>query len=300
MICLDGENGKGSCRSYGGFNLYQALLACSSWLEGFGGHALAAGLNIQRSKIPGFREALRRYYLENRPAPQPDVSCDLLLRDSSLLDEKNVRALDQLEPYGNGNPRPVFCICDVPLLNAFGVGAEKQHLKFSVDFDGCRFDGIFFSRTKEILGVQPGDRVDLAFTPQINEYMGRVSVQLSAVAMRPHRPEELCARILDCDTEVLWSAEPFAPSRADFVRLWRIFGPGLRIASSLPEVLALCPEGMSPERFCLCLAVFSQAGLLRSPDGGVYSGVFRQQVEKADLNATEIMRTLHELKKDTP
>ena len=295
MICLNGDRGKGSCRSCAGFNIYQALAACSGWLEGFGGHALAAGLTVRRDKVEGFRRALRDYYFAHLPEPQPDVTCDLLLRDSALLSVENVSGLDELEPYGSGNPRPVLCISDVLLLSAYGVGGDKQHLKFSVDFDGSRFDGIFFSRTKEQLGVQPGDRIDLAFTPQINEYMGIVSVQFSAVAMRRHRPEGLCERILALDSGALWAAAPFTPARGDFVSLWRRFGTGLRVAACLEDVLDLCPAEMEPERFCLCLAVFSQAGLLRSESGGVYSSVYTQREEKVNLDATEIMRILRSL-----
>ena len=295
MICLNGEQGKGSCRSCAGFNIYQALAACAGCLEGFGGHALAAGLTVRRDRVDEFRRALRDYYFAHLPEPQPDVTCDLLLRDSALLSIDNVAGLDLLEPYGSANPRPVFCLSNVLLASAYGVGSDKQHLKFSVEFDGSRFDGIFFSRTKEQLGVQGGDRVDLAFTPQINEYMGVVSVQLSACAMRRHCPEGLCERILAMDSAALWAAAPFAPARGDFVSLWRSFGPDLRVAACLEDVLRLCPEWMEPERFCLCLAVFSQAGLLRSESGGVYSSFYTQREEKVNLDATEIMRILRSL-----
>lgn len=71
MICLDGESGKGSCRSFGGFNLFDALAACSDWLEGFGGHALAAGLSIRRDQVEGFRAALREYYRRLPPPRRP-------------------------------------------------------------------------------------------------------------------------------------------------------------------------------------------------------------------------------------
>ena len=295
MISLSGENGKGSCRSCSGFNLYEALSACSEYLDGFGGHALAAGLTIRRSQIDPFRSALRRYYAAHQPEPQPDVNCDLLLCDSSLLSIEDVKALDMLEPYGSANPKPVLCISNVLLLSAYGVGAQKQHLKFSVEFDGLRFDGIFFSRTREALGVQVGDRIDLAFTPQINEYMGSISVQLTASAMRPHRPHGLCARILEKDFSALWAACSFRPDRSDFVTIWKRYGEHLRIASSLEDVLSLCPPEMAPERFCLCLAVFSEAGLLHSEDGSVYRSFYMHQEKKADLNATEIMRILHDL-----
>ena len=181
------------------------------------------------------------------------------------------------------------------LLSAYGVGAQKQHLKFSVEFDGLRFDGIFFSHTKDALGVQTGDRIDLAFTPQINEYMGSISVQLTACAMRRHCPQGLCARILEKDCSALWAAASFRPSRSDFVSLWRRYGTELHVASSLEDVLSLCPPEMSPERFCLCLAVFSEAGLLCSDDGSVYRSRYTRLEKKADLDATEIMRILHSL-----
>ncbi|MBR4473074.1 MAG: single-stranded-DNA-specific exonuclease RecJ [Oscillospiraceae bacterium] len=292
MVCFSGDSGKGSCRSCSGFNLYQALAACSEYLESFGGHALAAGLNLRREALPAFREALAAYYRNHLPEKKPDISCDLLLCDSSLLSIENVRELDSLEPYGSANPRPVLCICDVPLLSAYGVGADKQHLKFSVEFDGRRFDGIFFSRTKEALGIKAGDRVDVAFTPQINEYLGNVSVQLSACGLRCHRPESLCEHIMEQDPEVLWAAASFTPSRSDFVRLWKYFGKQPQVASCLRDVLAVCPPEMEPERYCLCLAVFSQAGLLTSEDGRVYCSRYIRSETKADLDATEIMRIL--------
>lgn len=292
MITFTGDHGKGSCRSYGDFNLYQALSACSDCLEGFGGHALAAGLTIRRSKLEEFRQALQRYFENHRPGPIADVQCDLLLCDSSLLSLENVASLDRLEPFGSANPRPVLCISNAYLISAYAVGAEKKHLKFVIDFDGQNFEGIFFSRTKESLGIQPGDRIDLAFTPQVNEYMGRVSVQLTACAMRRHCPESLCERILERDFSALWAATTFAPDRSDFVRLWKRFGTKLHVASCLEDVLASCPSEMTPECFCLCLAVFSEAGLLRSSDGSVYSSRYESQAQKADLDSTEIMRIL--------
>lgn len=110
MICINGEVGKGSCRSCGGFNLFEALSACSEHLVGFGGHALAAGLNIRRDKLDDFRAALTEYYLKNSPEPQPEVQCDMLITDPALLSLENVRSLDLLEPYGNANPKPIMCI----------------------------------------------------------------------------------------------------------------------------------------------------------------------------------------------
>ncbi len=293
MICLMGDQGKGSCRSYGGFNLYDALSACSEHLLGFGGHALAAGLTIAPEKIDDFRRALAAYYHSHKPPEQPEVRCDLLIRDPSLLSIENVRELDLLEPYGNGNLRPIFCLSDVELEAVSDVG-NGRHMRVRIRMDRARFEGIFFSHSSEALGLREGDRVDLAFTPQINDYRGHVSVQLLLTGARKHSPGALCSEILSGRRESLWAAADYCPERADFVRIWKELCSKHPLPDTLSELIALCPDGMTPESFCVCLMAFREAGLL---DGG--NGVFgasRAVIEgKADLEATAIMRGLRHM-----
>lgn len=297
MVCLSGDHGKGSCRSYGGFNLFEALSACSEHLLGFGGHALAAGMTIRGDKLNDFRAALAAYYRANRPEAQPDVSCDLLIRDPALLTLENVRELDRLEPYGNANPKPVFCLNSALLESADHVGGGR-HLKVRLVLGNTRLEGIFFSHTAQALGVAEGDRVDVAFTPQVNEFRGHCSVQLVISAMRRHDGSELCRRILDGDSSVAYAAAAFCPLRADFVRIWRGAGGAISLSDTAEGILALCPRDMEPERFCLCLMTLLEAGLLQSPGGGIY-GARRRLIEgKADLNATELMRRLHQEAED--
>ena len=292
MVCLNGEVGKGSCRSYGGFNLFDALSACSEHLIGFGGHALAAGLNIRLDKLEDFRAALADYYRRNKPEPLPEVQPDLLIVDPKLLDIDNVRSLDLLEPYGNQNPRPTMCVCGVPLQSAGDVGGGK-HLRIRVRLGSEVFEGIFFSHTERELDVHAGERVDVAFTPQINEFRGHVSVQLLVSALRRHEPGALCGRILDGERDVLWAAAPFCPERADFVRVWNMVKQeGFRIPDDTRRILALTPPGMAEESFCLCLAVLHEVGLLSSPDGGIRGAEIAQIDGKADLDGAAIMREL--------
>ena len=294
MICLMGDQGKGSCRSYGGFNLYDALSACSEHLLGFGGHALAAGLTIAPEKIDDFRRAFAAYYHSHKPPEQPEVRCDLLIRDPALLSIENVRELDLLEPYGNGNLKPVFCLSDVELENVSDVG-NGRHMRVRVRMGRSRFEGIFFSHSSESLGLREGDRVDLAFTPQINDYRGHVSVQLLLTGARKHSPGALCAEILNGQRESLWAAVDYCPERADFVRIWKERCGERPLPDSLQELIGLCPVGMAPESFCLCLMAFLEAGLLES-ESGIY-GARRAKIEgKADLEATAIMRRLRFLK----
>lgn len=294
MVCLNGDVGKGSCRSYGGFNLFDALSACSEHLIGFGGHALAAGLNISRDKLDDFRAALAEYYKNNMPGPVPEVQCDLLITDPSLLGIENVRSLDLLEPYGNGNPKPVMCMCGVRLESAADVGGGK-HLRVRARLGRELFEGIFFSHTADGVGVRAGDVVDIAFTPQINEFHGHVSVQLLICALRRHDPRELCSLILDGDAGALWAAASYCPDRNDFVRVWHtVDREGRRLPDGLDALLAEAPQGMDKETYCICLAALREVGLLSSPDGRVCGSAAADIGGKADLEGTNVMRTVRE------
>ena len=291
MICLNGEMGKGSCRSYGGFNLYEALSACSEHLVSFGGHALAAGLNIESSKLEDFRQAMERYYRENKPQPCPEVCCDLLISDPALLSIDNVRSLDMLEPYGNKNAKPVLCLsgAKVESLNAVGGG---RHLRMRVGFEGVSFECIYFSHTARELGIREGDAVDLAFSPQINSFRGHSSVQLLLSAVRKHDCSELCTAILENDNSVLYAAAAYCPNRNDFVRVWRGIGDNFTAGSSLKAILRHCPKHMEEEKYCICLMVLMETGLLQSGSGCIYGAKKANIGGKADLDATELIKAL--------
>ncbi len=291
MICLSGDVGKGSCRSYGGFNLYEALSACSDCLVGFGGHSLAAGLNVEKDRVEDFRKALCAYYHSHKPQPQPEVCCELLVTDPALLSLENVHALELLEPCGSGNPRPTLALSGVLLESLTPVGGGR-HLRLRVRLGDESFDGIFFSHTAGELGIREGEAIDLAFTPQINEFRGQVSVQLLVSAMRRHKCDTLCEALLQGRRDVLCAAAPWTPVRADFVRVWHtVEREGFSLAGDTAGVLAQAPAGMEPERFCLCLAVLREAGLL-SGEGALFGAGACRIEGKADLEATETMRAL--------
>ena len=296
MICLDGEKGKGSCRSYGGFNLFEALSACSEYLEGFGGHALAAGLTIKKENLGAFRTALDEYYKDNTPEASPVLSCDLLIGDPSVLDMDGVSSLDQMEPYGNGNPKPVMCFSDALLTGVMPIGGGK-HLRLRIEAGGETFECIYFSCTQEELGLDSESRVDLAFTPQINEFRGRRSVQLVVCGIRPHRAEELCSLLISGDEPALWCAARYCPGRADFIRAWRLVknldGP---LGGSAGDICALA-DG-EPERFCLCLLVWLELGLLTPGPGGLlYGASVNRSSAKVDLDDSALLKKLRQLSK---
>ena len=191
MICLQDGKGKGSCRSYGGFNLFQALESSSDLLEEYGGHALAAGFSILEEKIPAFRERIDQLVREDTGGEEvlSTLDIDVEVQDPYNFTVETVEQLALLEPYGNGNPKPVFSILNASITCVAGVGGGR-HLKMRACKDGKSLDLIFFSVTQAQAGVQVGDRVDLAFYPQINEYRGFRTVQLHLVDLRPTQTGE--------------------------------------------------------------------------------------------------------------
>ena len=185
MIHLAGGMGKGSCRSYGGFNLFAALEACSDLLIGFGGHELTAGFTIKEENIPAFRKRINQYVRTHcgDAAPVSSLAIDVALTRPSVITLQEVEELSRLEPYGAGNNRPVFCLRGARLESMQSVGQNK-HLKLRLQKGHTSFDGIFFSVTPAECGLTVGERVDAAFYLQVNEFRGSRSLQLQLVDLR--------------------------------------------------------------------------------------------------------------------
>ena len=175
MIHLSDGVGKGSCRSWGGFNLFAALESCQDLLLGFGGHELAAGFTIEEGNIPAFRARMNQYARKfcggQTPVSVLDVDVPILHPGRVTLQE--VEELRALEPYGAGNSRPLFCLQGATLDRAQNVG-QNRHLKVRLSKGSAQFDGIFFSATAEQCGCRTGCRVDAAFYLQVNEFRGRL------------------------------------------------------------------------------------------------------------------------------
>lgn len=292
MIHLSGGSGKGSCRSYGGFNLFDALSACSEYLEGFGGHALAAGLNIKRDKLRQFCRAFSEYYENNKPTELPTLCCDICVTDPGILDMKGVDALSRLEPYGSGNPKPTMCILGARLDKVTPIGGGK-HLRLSVGYKGAELECVFFSHSEADLGLKAGDKVDIAFTPQINEFRLRRSVQLQITAMRLHDPKPLCGMILEDELPVT-EASSYCPDRSAFVKAWRrLQALGGSVAADLDGVIRQCPHGIEPERFCICLMVLCELGLLKTvKPGSVFGAKMVSGSAKVNLESSELIKRL--------
>lgn len=312
LICMDGDRGKGSSRSYGGFNLFRALTQVSHLLEGYGGHELAAGFHIARPQIPAFRDALCRLatdYAADAPAASLQVDCTV---PPALLTRENVAALEELEPCGAACPKPVMAIehLFVEQLSEIGCGRHlRLHLRWGDGAGDC-FSAIFFSMTALRSGVAEGDTVDVAFTPQINEFRGSRTVQLNLADIRP------CQPVRDHDQlerdlyrrhrrgQLAYSeAAQLLPERREFVRLWRYLTANQSDGMLLEETGCLCRKisrstgaPCSWIRTRICLDVFDEMGLISLQTRPKYLQItITATDQKVDLDTSTILQGLRRL-----
>ena len=172
----------GSCRSIPGVNIHGMLSVCRDLFIRFGGHEQAAGLTMQASLVPELRRRLNLAINENC-----DLRCYIPAREYDLalrlqdVDLDMVERLSTMQPTGYGNPNPVFLVRDAHLQQAMRVGKTRTHLKLTL-LDGAAIrDGIAFGQGD--LAEEGLDRVDVLFTPERNEFRGRVTAQLQVEAI---------------------------------------------------------------------------------------------------------------------
>ncbi len=316
LICMDGERGKASSRSYGGFNLFAALTRLSDLLESFGGHELAAGFTITREKVPAFRQAVTALAAEFRRSGAADtalaVDCCV---DPALLSLENVQALSQLEPCGTGCPIPVLCVEDATVVQLTEVGGGK-HLRLILRCrNGQTLAAIFFSQTALAAGVAVGDAVDVAFTPQINEFRGSRTVQLNVVDLRLSRSlrdetaDELALYRRFTRRELLdpAAAARLLPSRSEFVAVWRYLIANSRDDrlqenfSCMGRKIARSASGsLTLSKTRICLDVFAEQGLIElRACRRCYQIHITTDGSKVDLDASPIVKALRAAKAGT-
>ena len=179
----EGEEWRGSGRSIAGFDLAAALVECSDLLVRHGGHAMAAGLSIQSKNVDQFRIRLnqiaRRTLQIEQLRPQLNLDAEVGLDELTF---ERLAELSRLRPNGEGNPQVQLYTTNIrhqrPLQR---VGSEKQHVKMWVTDGAVTHEAVWWGAGNESL---PVGRYDMAFTPQVNEYNGRKSVQLKVLDWR--------------------------------------------------------------------------------------------------------------------
>ncbi len=307
LICLDGEHGKASSRSFGGFNLFTALTELSDLLESYGGHELAAGFTISRQNIDEFRRQMCRiasaYYSDAVPRTVLDVDC---MVTPELLTVRGIDSLATLEPCGTGCPKPVLAMQKMTIERMSQVG-NGRHMRLRLRAGHHGINAIYFSATPESASVEPGDVVDVAFHPQVNEFRGERTVQMNVLDIRPScnapcSPEMGGYRKLRSDALTPEEAAALLPERATLSTVWRYLDALGRPVKEDP--LCLCRKivrwsgrPLSLGQLLTCLDIFQDVGLLHFTRQHKYVAVeLTFGAEKADLNLSLTMQTLLRVK----
>lgn len=176
MIISRGETeAKGSGRSIEGFSLFEAICACGDLLIKFGGHPMAAGITLKSENIEAFRKRINQYAAEHFPQmPTQTVTLDCKLNPAALS-VSMAQSLTQLEPFGNGNPQPVFGLFNMELSNVTPVGGGG-HLRLTLEKNGAVITAMRFNTKPEELPYHIGDKIDLAVQLEAREFRGQPSL----------------------------------------------------------------------------------------------------------------------------
>ena len=189
IVLTAGEDGiiSGSARSVGGFDIYSAIDSCSDLLTNFGGHKYAAGLSMHINDLPEFKQRFEAYVAAhiqpNQLQPTLDIEAELQLGD---ITKQFYNVLRHLEPFGPGNPRPLFV--SRRLINhrdTRAVGKEREHLRLDVTDRMNAITGIAFGRADMAEYIQNGNAVDICYELNENTFNHYTTIQMMVQDIKP-------------------------------------------------------------------------------------------------------------------
>jgi single-stranded-DNA-specific exonuclease len=182
-----GTHGAGSGRSIPGFHLARAFQHCSDLLLSHGGHEMAAGLKVLPAHIPELRNRFQTYARQTLApellTPELKLDCEAGL---GQLTAALVSELSRLGPFGHGNRKPLLACRGVEVaLAPRRVGKTGDHIQLTLRHNGATLKGIAFNKGDWADHLRPGQKIDIAVEPVLNEWNGRVSVEVQVKDIRP-------------------------------------------------------------------------------------------------------------------
>ena len=178
LLSVESERARGSARSIPGVHICKALSSCAQYLAGFGGHEMAAGVEMSPDHVGRLREALNQAIVVSPSDMIPELEVEGEVHLSDLTREL-LQELSLLEPHGHGNPRPLLVVRRVEVVGQPRVlGEGGRHLSFHIRQDGVTLRAIAFNKGELFSQVGPGTRLSVLFSPKISRWQGRSEVEL--------------------------------------------------------------------------------------------------------------------------
>ena len=180
IVLTDAEEGiKGSGRSIPGYHMFEELCKCSELFTKFGGHPMAAGMSLPKENL----QKLRKQLNENCTLTEEDLTEKLsidIAMPVQYVSEEFINELKVLEPFGNGNSKPLFAERDFHVLRSQILGKNKNTVKiYGVNAAGCHMEGLYFGDPEELMGLLgKKDTIHITYYPSVNEYRGQKTLQI--------------------------------------------------------------------------------------------------------------------------
>ena len=298
VITSEGDEAKGSGRSLEGFSLYDAIDSVHDMLTHFGGHPLAAGFGIRTCDIPAFRARINQY-ARTVVMPFPTLQMDCKLRPGYISADL-LPVISMLEPFGAGNPQPVFGLFSLTLQSVQPVGGGK-HVRLTLIRGGEHLQALQFGVSPERFPYQPGDVVDLAVRLEPNEYMGMLRVSLYIRDIRLSKTEDQLVleaarsyeKVRRGDGVSREEAAACLPDRAFAAQVYRFVRDHIFYEE---DVDLLCyrlgGDGREAGKVLLTIDVLKELGVFDSDDDGRLAV---NDEKKVTLEASALLQSVRQL-----
>lgn len=180
IVLTDAENGiKGSGRSIPGYNMFEELCKVGELFTKFGGHPMAAGMSLQKENLDKLRRELNQNCTLTKEDMVEKVSIDIAM-PIQYISEEFINELKVLEPFGNGNGKPLFAERDFLVLQSQVLGKNKNTVKiYGTNGAGCHMEGLYFGNPEEFLKLlEQKSTISITYYPTINEFRGKKTLQI--------------------------------------------------------------------------------------------------------------------------
>lgn len=298
VVSFEGDVGRASCRSVSGFNIHEALGSCSQYLERFGGHELAAGFTVKRENYDSLYTQLNRLADSSTAPPILKVRPDMRIKASEIT-LSTARELRQLEPFGNGNPSPLFYIPAVQIISKTPVG--NGHLRLMLNCDGFEFAAIMFGAEKKGFDFNIYDLVDIVASLEVNLYKNNETLSVIVRNIR----KSACFEYFSGLYEKFRSGEAIespalcakiSPLRDEFAAVYRFLksNPGSLSLEAACRQIHLKDKHFNYFKMLLITDVFEETGLIeikRKQSSDSVNFHINEGI-KIDLSSSALLRRL--------
>jgi len=318
LISIDGDEGKGSGRSIPGVNLFEILEKASGSLTKYGGHALAVGLSIEKKNLEAFKNdinkiASEKIYDESAEEVAATIDCEV---DADMLTLDAVKSLSIIEPYGLSNPQPVFLLKDAVVDDITPIRSDK-HLKLRITSGKDAFICLLFDANIDSCNFVQGDKVDIVFCAEINDFQNRQNVQLiikqiertQAECIKDEESLELYEKFVSRETLSTEEISKIAPTKEEIVSVWRHVKTNMNDKEATCDLFTLCRKisremsikekhRMNPATMLVCLDVFAECNLFEYSRQEKQVRLKAKKHEgKADISRSEILARIRRMKR---